>query len=330
MSEITGRRWSLCILLVISVGLVGLNVLENNPLKEFGCNNTKEHPPHLPPLNASKLVHQNLRISNFEHPFVFFHLRKTAGSFLRSSMMKAAKNASISHFIPCFEGLTCESYFIPKNVHFQMYGGHLHYVDVENSLLHKRWFELQDPPEKEPSIDCLVSIRPTVDRVQSCWNYRFVQGQHGHTPMKAAHEMMAQEWDELLPASLSMYREGCNNEFARIFGTALAENVINNFDDSDHYAAAIEVRRIQERVSRCVVFTQHRCKESKLVMEHYIPWLAPFVNCGIRENKGAIEKAQLQDGLAAEVILKHNQLDEEVYQFAIKLFEEQLAIATQQ
>jgi hypothetical protein len=69
-----------------------------------------------------------------------------------------------------------------------------------------------------------------------------------------------------------------------------------------------------------------------VVVQHHIPWLAPCVDsCGgtvinTERNRGKIQNKTLTSG-SEEVILKHNALDEYVFQFGLTLFEERLAIA---
>ena len=79
---------------------------------------------------------------------------------------------------------------------------------------------------KEPFGSCVIHIRPTVSRVESCWNYRFTlkNKQTKGLNIPKSYNTTAEEWNTLLPDAVG---NGCNNEYTRILGNTLDESLVN-------------------------------------------------------------------------------------------------------
>ena len=76
-----------------------------------------------------------------QRPLVFFHLRKSGGSQMRDALRNAAREYNLSSFIPCYDGVPCESYAPPREMQhgpnltgsprYAILAGHLQYSGVE-------------------------------------------------------------------------------------------------------------------------------------------------------------------------------------------------------
>lgn len=146
-------------------------------------------------------------------------------------------------------------------------------------------------------------------------------------------EMTAEQWNEWLPKAYSRYKNGCNNEFVRNFGTIQDEFIINtmkpSLDENLNIQALYELNNVFERISSCVVTTLPKCDEGLEVIDYYLPWLQRHskYNCGVKVNQGEVSKAKNLDSSAEKAILKHNFLDELVFDFIDTLFEKQLKLS---
>lgn len=273
-------------------------------------------------------------------PFVFFHFRKAGGTTIRQSLADAAKHYNITSFIPCYNGVKCATYFIPdKTTKWALAGGHIYFADVLNKL----GFTSKREVRSEQRFNCLLSIRPTVERVISCWNYRF-SGQDGITVpgFVPADKLKPTEWDRNLPMYYSGYLEGCNNEIFRVLGDIASETRVNTLTSwnatrshnntlvmmEQQCALHTELDVVLSRMSQCIVTLSDRCEDNSIVIKHYAPWLEPFFpSCGdTKLNTGRIKSKNLTMG-SEEVILAQNEMDEYAFQFGAALFEEQLRIA---
>ena len=270
-----------------------------------------------------------------EQPFIFFHVRKAGGSAIRSYLLRAADKLRLKHFIVCFD-IGCQTYHLPNNATYAVYAAHFYYANALNRL------QYATPKLDRPKIvnmnrkpfDCIVSLRPTISRVTSCWNYRYSQELKATPPI---HNRTAEELEEELPTFYSLYREGCNNENIRVFGNVQHEQRVNTWFVNDTTSsleelcmAKSELDTVASRLSQCIITLNGRCEDNRAVVEHYIPWFAPYFACDNRDNFsdkiGIVHKAPLQSG-AEEVILRQNQLDEYIYQFGVAFFEAQLKVA---
>lgn len=177
-----------------------------------------------------------------ESPFAFFHFRKTGGQRLRHSLREDAIAHNVSYFLPCENDVPCEANAPPSRPgapRYSILAGHLHYSSVEKWLYASA--ELRGPKiwsrqstrigesvsERHASreLTCLVMIRPTVDRVRSCWNYRLVEETEligwwysikTSNSFKPAHKISGAEAERVLPLVRDMHGDGCNNEALRM------------------------------------------------------------------------------------------------------------------
>ena len=256
-----------------------------------------------------------------------------------------------------------------------IYAGHLYYSDVKNVIgfglddklraitSRGREFELpQEEAEEEEEgndgddnekkknklaaeaakknasmsvFDCLVSVRPTVDRVVSCWSFRFERFMH----TKPAKNLTAEEWRRNLPSFYSHYLEGCNNEFVRALGTLGDEEQVNTLTsgverDNRESIAVDQLETILLRLSKCVpMMRKDRCNDSQTILNHYFSWFEPFSRCNEGEETfqkptGTEAIVKLLSNESKAEILRQNTVDEYAYRFSELWFEALLEIAS--
>ena len=179
-------------------------------------------------------------------PFAFFHFRKTGGQRLRLSLRKDAISHNASHFIPCCN-VPCKVYAPPSRPgapRYSILAGHLSYSSVERWLYAstgphgpKIWRRqsnrIGEGSKRHGSreLTCLVMMRPTVDRVRSCWNYRLVEeNERWHSietskstlrnstraRFQPVHKISGAEAKRVLPLVRDIFGDSCNNEALRV------------------------------------------------------------------------------------------------------------------
>mmetsp|Transcript_7245 Transcript_7245/g.10910 ORF Transcript_7245/g.10910 Transcript_7245/m.10910 type:complete len:368 (-) Transcript_7245:35-1138(-) len=283
-------------------------------------------------------------------PFVFFHIRKAAGSMLRSTIFKATGRSTTKTWIPC-EGRRCIPFSLPPNDKvYNVYASHVNYVHMTQVMreLDANWMNhamtgtvnttlenygnavVYHLDDSHLNFDCLTNLRPTVSRVVSCWNYRMTLD-NPETPktwsIPHSYEMSANDWETMLPLAYDQYSNGCNNEIARIFGSTQNETAVNTLSPSGVWFDK-EFETIALRLSRCVIVLPKRCQESNTILKYYLPWLAKTTDlCREQLNKNQESVGNTLQEHAKEAILEQNYMDELLFQFGEALFEKQLAIA---
>lgn len=273
-------------------------------------------------------------------PFIFFHQRKAGGSTFRQFLYDAANNLGARSWIPScrFGPIPCAVFALPTHAKFAVYGGHFRYMEAHKNFVvtnFKTFLQNKRKPKHKP-FTCLVTARPTLDRVVSCWNYRFIQELKLEAKEYHATSMTASQWDELLPTAFSKFNEGCNNEFIRNFGDIQDEIVINSMkptgEEKYDLLALRELNNVFERISNCVVTTLPKCDEGLEVIGYFLPWLQRNAKYDCENKVNAVRSAIKEGGKeltsdAENAILKHNFVDELVYDFIDTLFDEQLKYA---
>lgn len=268
-------------------------------------------------------------------PFFYFHLRKAGGSTLRNLIGQAADSYNLTHWIPCYHR-PCMPFSIPPGeaLH-EVYASHLEYhtavamlrevdfhatsssnleqlrlprSDIPNATIHLAQY-VGDPPHT-----CMTRLRPTVDRVTSCWNFRGVQNGDPNNPV--AHDIHANDWQQILDSV------DCSNEIVRMFGSVADLSYVRKASPCDSIAE-IEFEQILRRMSTCIMTHNDRCEESKEIVDTFFPWLSGAYKCEARTNVGKIRPKPL-DPAASAIILKANEYDDLLYQFGEALFEAQL------
>jgi len=259
-------------------------------------------------------------------PFIFFHQRKSGGSKIRDEIMAAAKAIEAPTFIPCVTpNLGCETYYTPENGDFPppiptVYGGHIHYNTFIQTLyvLHnvpKLKVQISPPP---PKFTCFTIFREPISRIQSCWNYRFIQTNPVKKSREQIHKLADMPTTNLtsqLTSARSKYGKGCLNEPMRIFSDfGQDEPIVNNLAGADLGIAELALNQTVERAGQCVVGILERCADTKLVIEKHLPFFAPYFSCDHQENTGKVEKGALSDD--------HLAILQELGRFEIRAYEQ--------
>lgn len=300
-----------------------------------------------PPKNSSVAT----TIPTKTRPFLFFHLRKAGGSSLRTIIHNAATMTHIpkeQQWIPC-ETDPCVPFSYPPNTPKTIYASHINYdvmvslfreantvtmnqiksnqgnIDIfderSNQVQHFTYHTLGEMHD----FDCITNIRSTVDRVVSCWNYRFVQNKLMTWNIPSSSQVTPDEWRILLPQIYDEYNGGCNNEFIRIFGSVMDETIVNSITvDSPSFLPQLDL--ITSRISKCAIVSTEDCEGSNRILAHFFPWLHSTNLCTTKANRGEVDSTDLMEGVK-EAIIEQNYMDDLVYRFAMKIFNEQLDIA---
>jgi hypothetical protein len=263
-----------------------------------------------------------------EKPFVFFHIRKAAGSSLRTFIYESSKSHGLDAWVPCLGKWKCVPFSLPPPSEPQaVYAAHVNYAQMAQLLRETGpnligtttqtfrdrnvTYHSLDDDRKEPFGSCLINIRPTVNRVESCWNYRFIN--KGAPKDKGWSNVMAEEWNTLLPEAVDIHGNGCNNEYARILGNTPDESLVNRISPETygHVHYVNELETIFFRMSSCVVVRIDLCEESNKILKHFFPWMEAEADvCNIHRNSNhEIKREELTDE-AKEVILSQNHFDE--------------------
>ena len=261
-----------------------------------------------------------------DHPFVFFHLRKSGGTTMRQVLHTAAADLGVESYVACHDA-SCETYSPPlerdEARRYAVLGGHFHRGGV------MRWLEQSGVGRRRP-FGCLVMLRRTVDRVASCWNYRFVDEPrwkfHEMTPAPPVHLVEPRVLNESLPIKRSGHAEGCNNEVLRVLSPlALDEGALGHLTSADEWSryALPALDDALSSLSQCAVVVLERCAETRMVLEHFMPWIAAHYDCSKHLNAGSQKRGELSEA-ATRVILAQNELDERIYAYGLKQLQMQL------
>lgn len=282
-----------------------------------------------------------------QKPFIFFHVRKAAGSSLRYVISRSASMNNFTHWIPCFHPRACKPFTSPpSNKLHEVYGSHVNYMEISHVLLdlsfahngrsetiqkkmktlklENKTAKIYEFDYKEPEFNCLTNLRETVKRVVSCWNYRMTRTAPNFFQIPTANQMTPKDWETLLPTAYDFYSSGCNNELARIFGS-LDEVEVNKLN-SDTPGFLHEFELIASRMSKCVIIIAERCEESNSVVRHYLPWVEVNL-CETHHNSAKTTDNKVLQENASEAILSQNMIDEMLFKLGEALFEEQIQAA---
>ena len=354
-SRISGNRKPLIVMVLLQVILIILLLLSitggdevttkitsSYSVKTVAQKKVKDWKANIPTL-LSKL--STVNIPTRDKPFIFFHPRKSGGSNMRSLLYEEAKRHNIDSWIPCLNE-KCIPYSLPppSDTKSSIFAGHINFMQMTQIMRETRLqgplLKLKQPitlangsnrtyhklDDSYPLFDCVTFIRPTVSRVVSCWNYRMAKTMNKVFQMPRSNELAPEDWSNLLPYAMDEYNNGCNNEYARIFGSTVHESQVNTLSPSEP-SFLQELDNIASRISKCVILRMtDRCEDSDVIMHHFIPLMSNVSLCSKHEKPGVKSDGVSEE--SAAVILEQNYMDELIFDFASDLFEEQLKIAT--
>jgi len=305
----------------------------------------------------------NPQLPSPNEPFVFFHVRKGGGSSIRTLLYTSSQKYNLDYWIPCSNGhkTPCVPFTLPwydqKKPRKAVYASHLNWSMMsqfmretihdnrvrKNKLIPttKRTFKIEDHEKERTDLyqslqvddglrafgSCLTNIRPTVSRVKSCWNFRFVQSKDKRWEIPDASNATIEEWKILLPDAVDHFGNGCNNEMYRIFGSTQHEKFVNQLSIETygltHYLDELET--VLDRMAKCVMIRIDRCADSITILRHYLPWINAEDLCGRHEKKSPLPTNITNE--VSEFILAQNAFDELVFTFGAELFDAQLKVA---
>jgi hypothetical protein len=118
----------------------------------------------------------------------------------------------------------------------------------------------------ENNISCMTVFRNPVDRVVSCYYFRF-------KPKAQLSKLSPDELVNVLVHEYSQYGEGCNNEPVRVLSGYDVEHELNSPDTPAGWDGI--VRASVQHMKQCVVFLSeemHSC-HTRVLFKHHFPWL---------------------------------------------------------
>ena len=198
-----------------------------------------------------------------EHPYLFFHARKAAGSTLRSDLYDAANILGLSFYIACEGGVDCDTYKLPHNQSNAIYAMHMHWGDQfrlkelqkrhrgphqVNDIHHPstdsylRYSTTDGIEDIHHSFSCMSNMREPVSRIISCIKFRFLDDSHNgkFSNTSCIGDLSLEELYHLLADEVDEFANSCLNEPFRVFSGLYDEDVINSLgielDTSRHLA----------------------------------------------------------------------------------------------
>ena len=269
---------------------------------------------------------------------------------MRLMIAKAAKAHKFSYYIPCYDGVPCETWAPPQirephHKNYSVFAGHLYWPAVEKGVYLQEY--TRAGMDSKINFDCLTVFREPISRVVSCWNYRFRQSARYAGAEWSLSSMNISEIDAHLTNAMSLYGEGCNNEPLRIFSdSGRSEEKINTMTsergspspppealtktsdflhDKNGWAidSAGTLYHTLDHMQHCVVGVFERCEETKIVIDFFFPWLS--YQCVVHANKGAVAAEPLSAAQAAE-ISRQNALEVLAYKAANVMLDAQLDV----
>lgn len=125
---------------------------------------------------SSPLPTRNANVSK-NAPLVFFHQRKAAGTSVMVGLHAAAVRHNLTSFIPCFDGVDCDTYTI-GSARAAVYSGHLQWGDLKELTRHAQQFNASSgiwTREVYDAASCITVFRDPIARLESCYYFRWVQ-----------------------------------------------------------------------------------------------------------------------------------------------------------
>ncbi len=286
-----------------------------------------------------------------QNAFVFFHLRKCGGSTVRALLERSLQMHNFpanTYVIPCHTH-DCRTYDIPyvpllteeyevrtnNSYTFKYYINNIRTAPPQSEMVsvagHFTWasvmLALGRANQNQSTFDnlgkipfsCLTVLRHPVDRVISCYYFRYFNKRNVTRHM---NEYTPDELRDILTNWHSMHMEGCNNEVLRIFGGLQEESIVNSLSNSDALGPFLYYNSLRH-MSKCVVGLLHRWGDTIRVINHWYPW---FQARHLVTNQNAYQKQDVLDDRPdlVAVIEELNYWDLKLYNHAVNMFEKQL------
>jgi hypothetical protein len=291
--------------------------------------------------------------------FIFYHLRKCGGSTLRTQIMQSVevlnsqKQNGTAHkilsVIPCKQGTKCDVYHLDRqNVgilkKISVVAGHFPWGIVQQDLNSHRW---QPGPLKESgalkgldvynNLHCLTQLRDPLARTLSCIHFRFKSGSWLQNRLSRDSKenltlltLTPNEMDILLADGVDVYGNGCCNEGLRILSGFVDEDLINKLTFEHHMAESI-LDMAKRNMRKCVVTVTEVPEAKWHAIDYWHPWLSQGIptaknrNLKLNAQRYRREEKDFFHPSVIEVITKRNEVEIELYKYALHLVKQQEA-----
>ena len=199
-----------------------------------------------------------------------------------------------------------------------VYGGHFPYTDTKNLLRHVPL----DPAlqyKQTHNFSCITIFRDPVDRVESCYYYRFVQDEKRHftnNNLKCMNDVPDAVLSSVLARAVDAYGDSCMNEPFRMFSSESADELsLQEMVDmrSDGYLKALKTTL--ERLSQCVVLVLEE-PETFLLGSTWFPQMRGAFRTDVRLNSKQIEGCESLTAEKKELIRSLTEGERVVYDVA--------------
>lgn len=265
-------------------------------------------------------------IPSYEKPFFFLHARKSGGSLIRYQLKNAGIRLKKETYIACYN-MSCEVYAPPQQRNFsaEIVAGHFPIDSTQRVQYFRENNGTSMHIKNLNELNCMLSYRNPIERVQSCWNYRFMGRKLKR--IKKFSDNSARNISDLLPISIDEFGNGCNNEIVRIMSRKRDSEMKMNamtLERGDGVVMLEILTQILDAMKNCVVVIQEKCEESERNVRNLLPWFTEY-NCSRKLNEGNIAPTKLKESIRREVI-RQNLVDWFAYKGAILLLKRQLAL----
>ena len=212
-------------------------------------------------------------------PIIFFHQRKCGGSSVRLLLRRAAKTLNISSFIPCHDGISCDTYTMGSHKAV-VYAGHFPWGVQKEFQRHASGIA----PNKT-HFSCITMFRDPIARIISCYYYRFVNElKIGEKYNSCIGNISVLQLKNVLINGRTKYGLSCLNEPFRIMSGILDEDIVHNVHNLPYSIRSNALQTALRNVQSCIPLFLSRQVDNAIIMKHWIPSLnwthIPSINKG--------------------------------------------------
>ncbi|PSC73525.1 sulfotransferase family [Micractinium conductrix] len=241
---------------------------------------------------------RNTNVS-LDAPLIFFHQRKTAGTSMRRAIRRIALGSRQPFYIPCNQGVHCDTYHIGNASAKAFYAGHFYWGELRELSRRAKFLPPGahwDDPRHRAS--CFTIFREPLARMESCYYYRFIQ----ERGIKNKHFSCL---DQLNPVELrrmfmdgrSKFARGCLNEPFRILSGLTDEEdlaALSSAAPDQGWQLTAAMALTLQHLAQCVPVVLER-PESLRLMRHYFPQLTPGLDSLQHANALKVGRCPLSD-----------------------------------
>ncbi len=281
-----------------------------------------------------------------EDPFVFFHIPKSGGSSIREVIFNSTMDLTRTGAFPISQvyihcngpkycvkpapGFQWAKYSHPFRVlagHF-IWGQFDQYLSITNEPYDDNTFAMNQ------KFSCFVMLRHPIDRVESCYYWRFFDQVGIHLA-----DITLDKFSKAMHGFSKEKRMGCNNEVLQYMSGLMRLKEINSNASRESAMGRLLYTLSVDHMQNCVVGMLDRWEETVQVVNHWFPWLKHFKldaqRMNVAKNKpatggsGSGGSGEHQNQLRKRPDLLRlvedlNYWEFKAYEYAVTLFEKQL------